>query len=154
MEVGNEYGLLPAGLGCRDTLRMEMNYLLYGNDIDLNTGPIEAGLGWITKFDKGDFIGKESIIQSKNKISKRIFCFSMLDRAIPRNGCQILHDNMLIGNVTSGTMSPMIKNGIGIGYIKKSHYKLDSRISINIRGNLKKAKIIKPPFYRYGSLHN
>ena len=154
MEVGNEYGLLPAGLGCRDTLRMEMNYLLYGNDIDLNTGPIEAGLGWITKFDKGDFIGKESIIQSKNKISKRIFCFSMLDRAIPRNGCQILHDNMLIGNVTSGTMSPMIKNGIGIGYIKKSHYKLDSRISINIRGNLKKAKIIKPPFYRHGSLHN
>ena len=81
-------------------------------------------------------------------------CFSMVDRAIPRKGCQIMHDNMLIGNVTSGTMSPMIKNGIGIGYIEKSHYKLDSKININIRGKLKKAKIIKPPFYRNGSLYN
>ena len=78
----------------------------------------------------------------------------MLDRAIPRKGCDIIHDNMLIGNVTSGTMSPMIKNGIGIGYIEKSYYKLHSIISINIRGNLKKAKIIDPPFYRHGSLHN
>ena len=76
-----------------------MNYLLYGNDIDLNTNPVEAGLGWITKFGKGDFIGKESIIKRKNEISKRIFCFSMLERAIPRKGCQILHDNILIGNV-------------------------------------------------------
>ena len=145
---------MPAGLGCRDTLRLEMNYLLYGNDMNQKTNPIEAGLGWITKFDKGDFIGRESIMQEKDKISKRIICLSMLDRAIPRRGCDIINDDKVVGNVTSGTMSPMIKNGIGIGYIKKSHYKLDSRISINIRGNLKKAKIIKPPFYRHGSLHN
>ena len=146
--------LIPAGLGCRDTLRLEMNYLLYGNDIDQKTNPIEAGLGWITKFDKGDFIGRESIIQKKDKISKRIFCFSMLDRAIPRKGCDIIYNGNSIGNVTSGTMSPMIKNGIGMGYIEKSHYKLDSTIKINIRGKLKEAKIVDPPFYKDGSLHD
>ena len=154
IKEGSQHGLMPAGLGCRDTLRLEMNYLLYGNDIDQKTNPIEAGLGWITKFDKGDFIGRESIIQKKDKISKRIFCFSMLDRAIPRRGCDIIYDDKSIGNVTSGTMSPMIKNGIGIGYIEKSHYKLHSRIKINIRGKLKEAKIVDPPFYKCGSLHD
>ena len=154
VEEGSQHGLLPAGLGCRDTLRLEMNYLLYGNDIDQKTNPIEAGLGWITKFDKGDFIGKESIIKKKDKMSKRIFCFSMLDRAIPRKGCDIIYNDMSIGNVTSGTMSPMIKNGIGIGYIEKSHYKLGSSLKINIRGKLKEATIIDPPFYKDGTLHD
>ena len=154
IEKGGRYGLIPAGLGCRDTLRLEMNYLLYGSDIDQKINPLEAGLGWITKFDKGDFIGRESIIRKKNKISKRIFCFSMLDRAIPRKGCDIIHDGNTIGNVTSGTMSPIIKNGIGMGYIKQSHYKIDSKLKVNIRGKLKEAKIVKPPFYKYGSLHD
>ena len=154
IEEGNQHGLMPAGLGCRDTLRLEMNYLLYGNDIDQKTNPIEAGLGWITKFGKGDFIGRKSIIQKKDKTSKRIFCFTMLDRAIPRKGCNILSDNKYIGNVTSGTMSPMMKNGIGIGYIEKSHYKLHSRIQIDIRGKLKEAKIVDPPFYKDGSLYD
>ena len=153
IEEGKRYGLVPAGLGCRDTLRLEMGYLLYGNDIDQQTNPIEAGLGWITKFNKGDFIGKESIIHKKEKMSKRIFCFSMLDRAIPRRGCDIIYDDESIGNVTSGTMSPMIKNGIGIGYIEESYYELHSKIKINIRGKLKEAKIVDPPFYKYGSLH-
>ncbi len=154
IEKGNQYGLVPAGLGCRDTLRLEMNYLLYGNDIDQKTNPIEAGLGWITNFDKGHFIGREPLIKKKDKISKRIFCFSMLDRAIPRKGCDIICDDKLIGNVTSGTISPMIKNGIGMGYIKKAHYRLHSRIKINIRGKLKEAEIVDPPFYKDGSLHN
>tara|TARA_Y100000768_G_C23891787_1_gene640555 strand:- start:99 stop:1139 length:1041 start_codon:yes stop_codon:yes gene_type:complete len=153
IEKGSQYGLMPAGLGCRDTLRLEMNYLLYGNDIDQKINPIEAGLGWITKFDKGDFIGRESIIQKKDKIKKRIFCFSMLDRAIPRKGCEIILDGNSIGNVTSGTMSPIIKNGIGMGYIEKSHYKIDSKLEINIRGKLKEAKIVEPPFYKDGSLN-
>ena len=154
IKEGSKHGLMPAGLGCRDTLRLEMNYLLYGNDIDQKTNPIEAGLEWITKLDKGDFIGRESIIQKKNRINKRIFCFSMLDRAIPRKGCYIIHNDKTIGNVTSGTMSPMIKSGIGIGYIEKSHYKLHSKIKINIRGKLKEAKIVDPPFYKDGSLHD
>ncbi len=154
IEKGNKYGLMPAGLGCRDTLRLEMNYLLYGNDINQNINPIEAGLGWITKFDKGDFIGRESIIQRKYKINKRIFCFSMLDKAIPRKGCDIIYNGNSIGNVTSGTMSPMIKNGIGMGYMEKSHYKIDSELIINIRGKLKKAKIVEPPFYKHGSLND
>lgn len=154
IEEGMQHGLMPAGLGCRDTLRLEMNYLLYGNDINQKTNPIEAGLGWITKFDKGDFIGRESIIQKKDKINKRIFCFSMLDRAIPRKGCDVLYDDKSIGTVTSGTMSPMMKNGIGMGYIERTHYKLDSKLKINIRGKLKEAKIVDPPFYKEGSLHD
>ena len=154
IEEGSQHGLMPAGLGCRDTLRLEMNYLLYGNDIDQKTNPIEAGLEWITKFDKGDFIGRQSIIQKKDRMTKRIFCFSMVDRAIPRKGCDILFDDNSIGSVTSGTMSPMVKNGIGIGYIEKSHYKLHARIKIDIRGKLKEAKIIDPPFYKNGSLHD
>ena len=154
IEKGSQHGLVPAGLGCRDTLRLEMNYLLYGNDIDQEITPIEAGLGWITKFDKGDFIGRESIMQKKDKISKHIFCFSMLDRAIPRKGCDIIYNDRNIGYVTSGTMSPITKKGIGIGYIEKSHYNLDSTLKINIRGKLKEAKIVAPPFYKDGSLHD
>ena len=154
IEEGVQHGLMPAGLGCRDTLRLEMSYLLYGNDMNQETNPIEAGLGWITKFDKGDFIGRESIIQNKNKIKKRIFCFSMLDRAIPRKGCDVLYDDKSIGTVTSGTMSPIMKNGIGMGYMEKKHYTLDFKLKINIRGKLKEAKIVDPPFYKEGSLHD
>ena len=154
IEEGSQDGLIPAGLGCRDTLRLEMSYLLYGNDINQKTNPIEAGLGWITKFDKGDFIGRESIIQQKDKISKRLICFSMLDRAIPRKGCDIIYGGQSIGKVTSGTMSPVIKNGIGMGYIDKAYYKLGSRLNIDIRGKLKRAEIVDPPFYKEGSLQD
>tara|TARA_B100002052_G_scaffold298411_1_gene331826 strand:- start:635 stop:1726 length:1092 start_codon:yes stop_codon:yes gene_type:complete len=154
IKEGSQHGLMPAGLGCRDTLRLEMSYLLYGNDINQKTNPIEAGLGWITKFDKGDFIGRESIIQQKDKISKRLICFSMLDRAIPRKGCDIIYGGQSIGKVTSGTMSPVIKNGIGMGYIDKAYYKLGSRLNIDIRGKLKRAEIVDPPFYKEGSLQD
>ena len=154
IEEGIQYGLMPSGLGCRDTLRLEMNYLLYGNDIDQKINPIEAGLGWITKIDKGDFIGRESLMHKKDKISKHIFYFSMLDRAIPRKGCDIVFDDNTIGYVTSGTMSPILRRGIGMGYIEKSFYKLDSKIKINIRGKLKEAKIVDRPFYKYGSLRD
>tara|TARA_Y100001970_G_scaffold294174_1_gene447955 strand:+ start:2498 stop:3589 length:1092 start_codon:yes stop_codon:yes gene_type:complete len=151
IEKGNKHGLIPAGLGCRDTLRLEMNYLLYGNDIDQKTNPIEAGLEWITKFNKGDFIGRESIIHKKDKISKHIFCFSMLDRAIPRKGCDVIFNDNVIGHVTSGTMSPILRKGIGMGYIEKSFYKVGSKVKINIRGKLKEAKIVNRPFYKHGS---
>jgi aminomethyltransferase len=154
IKAGKDDGLVPAGLGCRDTLRLEMNYLLYGNDIDQTINPLEAGLKWITKLDKSDFIGKEAIVADKNKINKTLFSFIMVDRAIPRSGCEVIHGGSSIGNVTSGTMSPSLKKGIGIGYIDKSYYEIGANIKIDVRGKLKQAQIVQAPFYKDGSLHS
>ncbi len=154
IEYGKSHGLVPAGLGCRDTLRLEMNYLLYGNDINQKIGPIEAGLSWITKLDKDNFIGKHKIIEKSNSINRYLFSFIMLDKAIPRHGYNIIYNDELVGNVTSGTMSPSLNQGIGMGYIDKSCNEIGKKINIDVRGKLKKAEIIKPPFYKNGSLHS
>ena len=154
IETGKNDGLVPAGLGCRDTLRLEMNYLLYGNDIDQTINPLEAGLNWITKLDKSDFIGREAIVAEKNKINKTIFSFIMLDKAIPRSGYEVIPGGSSVGNVTSGTMSPSLKKGIGIGYIDKSYYEIGANIKIDVRGKLKQAQLIKAPFYKDGSLYS
>ena len=154
IENGKGDGLVPAGLGCRDTLRLEMNYLLYGNDINQKINPIEAGLSWITKLEKNNFIGKNKIIESSNSISKQIFSFIMLDKAIPRSGYNIIHNGEIVGNVTSGTMSPSLQKGIGMGYIDISYNKIGNKINIDVRGKLKEAQITKPPFYKNGSLHS
>ena len=151
MKIGKPEGIIPAGLGCRDTLRMEMNYPLYGIDINQAINPLEAGLDWITRLDKNNFIGKEAIQEAKIKINKKLFCFIMLDKAIPRSGSEVVYGQMPIGKVTSGTMSPSLKKGIGIGYIDKSYYQLGSKIMINLRGKLKEAKIVEAPFYKFGS---
>ncbi len=154
IENGKEYGLVPAGLGCRDTLRLEMSYLLYGNDINQKVNPIEAGLSWITKIDKGHFIGKNKIIEKSNSVSKCLFSFIMLDKAIPRVGYNIVYKGEVVGNVTSGTMSPSLKQGIGMGYIDISSNKIGNKINIDVRGKLKEAQIINPPFYKNGSLYS
>ena len=154
IEAGKDDGLVPAGLGCRDTLRLEMNYLLYGNDIDQTINPLEAGLKWITKLDKSDFIGKEAIVADKNKINKTLFSFIMVDRAIPRSGYEVIHGRSSVGNVTSGTMSPSLKKGIGIGYIDKLYYEIGANIKIDVRGKLKQAQIVQAPFYKDGSLYS
>ena len=154
IEAGKNDELVPAGLGCRDTLRLEMNYLLYGNDIDQTINPLEAGLNWITKLDKSDFIGKEAIVADKNKINKTLFSFIMVDRAIPRSGYEVIHGRSSVGNVTSGTMSPSLKKGIGIGYIDKLYYEIGANIKIDVRGKLKQAQIVQAPFYKDGSLHS
>ncbi|OUW80160.1 MAG: glycine cleavage system protein T [bacterium TMED217] len=154
IEYGKSYGLVPAGLGCRDTLRLEMNYLLYGNDINQKISPIEAGLSWITKLDKDNFIGKHKIIEKNNSINRYLFSFIMLDRAIPRHGYNIIYKDELVGNVTSGTMSPSLNQGIGMGYIDKTCNVIGKKINIDVRGKLKEAEIIKPPFYKNGSLHS
>ena len=154
IEIGKNDGLVPAGLGCRDTLRLEMNYLLYGNDIDQTINPLEAGLNWITKLDKSDFIGKEAIVADKNKINKTLFSFIMVDRAIPRSGYEVIHGRSSVGNVTSGTMSPSLKKGIGIGYIDKLYYEIGANIKIDVRGKLKQAQIVQAPFYKDGSLYS
>ncbi len=148
-EAGSEFGIQPIGLGARDTLRLEMGYCLYGNDIDDTTSPIQASLGWITKFtDSKKFIDKELLQnQKENGVSERLKGFIMIDRGIPRHGYEIVNESdETIGRVTSGTHSPILKTGIGMGYIKTDYSKIDSDIYIKVRNRKLKAKITKTPF--------
>ncbi|GAP67875.1 aminomethyltransferase [Bacteroidales bacterium 6E] len=148
-EAGEEYGIKPIGLGARDTLRLEMGYCLYGNDIDDTTSPIEAGLGWITKFN-GDrkFIDREFLaMQQKEGITRRLRGFEMKDRAIPRHGYTIYNaEGSVIGTVTSGTMSPMLGIGIGMGYVSKEYAAFGTVVYIGIRDKKVPAEIVKTPF--------
>jgi aminomethyltransferase len=149
MEAGKEFGIKPIGLAARDTLRLEMGFCLYGNDIDDTTSPIEAGLGWITKFSK-DFVDKDCLQQQKeNGVNKKLIGFEMIDKGIPRHNYDILDNNgNKIGHVTSGTISPMSRIGIGLGYVKSDFSKKDTNIYIKIRNKHLSAKVVKPPFYK------
>lgn len=146
-EIGTPQGLKPIGLGARDTLRLEMGYCLYGNDIDDTTSPLEAGLGWVTKFTK-DFTAKEILQQQKAAgVTRKLVGFEMIDRGIPR------HDYLIkdaagntIGKVTSGTQAPSLGKAIGLGYVAIAHAAIDSEIFIDIRNTLVKAKVVKAPF--------
>ncbi|MDH5379942.1 MAG: glycine cleavage system aminomethyltransferase GcvT [Cyclobacteriaceae bacterium] len=146
LKVGEEFGIKPIGLGARDTLRMEMGFCLYGNDINDTTSPIEAGLGWITKFSK-DFIGKAVIEKVKEQgPTKKLVGFKMQERGIPRSGYKIVDgQGNEIGEVTSGTMSPSMDVGIGLGYVKVEYMAPDTDIFIDIRNKHIKAKIHKLP---------
>lgn len=148
-EAGAEYGIKPIGLGARDTLRLEMGFCLYGNDIDDTTSPIEAGLGWITKFTK-DFTNKASLLEQKEKgVAKKLVGFEMIDRGIPRHDYQIADAaGNIIGKVTSGTQSPSLNKAIGMGYVNTSFSKTDTEIFILIRDKAVKAKVVKTPFYK------
>jgi len=136
-------------LGARDTLRLEMGFCLYGNDIDDTTSPIEAGLGWITKFTK-KFTNSEALLAQKEAgIKRKLVGFEMIDRGIPRHDYEIVDaEGNLIGKVTSGTQSPSLQKAIGMGYVQKGLDKEGSEIFINIRNNKIKAKIVKFPFYK------
>jgi aminomethyltransferase len=150
-EAGKEFGIKPIGLAARDTLRLEMGYCLYGNDIDDTTSPIEAGLGWITKFTpNNNFIDRQVLEKQKNEpIVRRLKGFEMIERGIPRHGYEIVDaQNNLIGVVTSGTMSPSLKKGIGMAYINASHIKEDTEIFVKIRDKNIKAKVVKMPFLK------
>ncbi|HNE50746.1 MAG TPA: glycine cleavage system aminomethyltransferase GcvT [Chitinophagales bacterium] len=147
IEAGKPFWLQPIGLGARDTLRLEKGFCLYGNDIDDTTSPLEAGLGWVTKFNK-DFIGKEILVQQKAAgLKNKLVGFTMVDRGIPR-GHYLIKDaaGNEIGHVTSGTQSPSLGYGIGLGYVAVAHSPIDSEIFIDIRGKLLKAKVVKLPF--------
>ena len=148
-EAGKSFDIKPIGLAARDTLRLEMGFCLYGNDINDTTSPLEAGLGWITKFTK-DFIDSEFLkSQKENGVSRKLVAFEMVDRGIPRHDYPILNaKNETIGIVTSGTMSPSMKLGIGLGYVDVAHAGMDSEIFIEIREKGVKAKIVKLPFYK------
>lgn len=149
MKAGEEYGIKPIGLGARDTLRLEMGFCLYGNDMDDTTSPLEAGLGWITKLtDNNNFIGREAIEKQKQAgLTRKLCAFELLERGIPRHGYEIVNDaDEKIGTVTSGTMSPTRKIGIGLGYVKPEYAATGSTIYIKIRDKNLKAEIVKPPF--------
>lgn len=148
-EAGKEFDIKPIGLGARDTLRLEMGFCLYGNDIDDTTSPIEAGLGWITKFTK-DFTNKAAIEQHKLQgVSKKLVGFEMIDRGIPRHDYQIADAaGKIIGRVTSGTQSPSLNKAIGLGYVNTEFSKPDSEIFVIIRDKPIKAKITKIPFLK------
>ena len=152
INAGVDHGIEPVGLGCRDTLRMEMKFALYGNDINETTNPLEAGLGWITKLGKKDFIGKKALLEVKGNILRRLVCLEMIDKAIPRSGYPISLDDEIIGTITSGTMSPSLDKGIAIGYVDVPYTESGTQLFVDIRGKKKAAKIVKPPFYSKGSL--
>ena len=149
-EAGREFNIKPIGLGARDTLRLEMGFCLYGNDINDTTSPIEAGLGWITKFnDDKNFIDKALLLKQKEEgVQKRLKGFVMMERAIPRQHYEVVNSKgELIGEVTSGTMSPMMKQGIGMAYLNKGYWKTGSEIFIRIRNKDLRAKIVDLPIY-------
>ena len=148
-KAGEPYGIKPIGLGARDTLRLEMGFCLYGNDIDDATSPLEAGLGWVTKFSK-EFTNSAALQQQKQEgVKQKLVGFEMIDRGIPRHDYEIVDaDGNNIGRVTSGTQSPSLQKAIGMGYVKNEFAKEGSEIFINIRDNKVKAQVVKPPFYK------
>ena len=146
-EAGQPYGIKPIGLAARDTLRLEMGFCLYGNDIDDTTSPLEAGLGWITKFTK-DFVNSENLAtQKQNGIERKLVGFEMIDRGIPRHDYEIADaEGNVIGKVTSGTQSPSLQKAIGMGYVQTGFTNEGNELFINIRNNKVKAKVVKFPF--------
>jgi len=150
-EAGNEFGIRPIGLGARDTLRLEMGFCLYGNDINDSTSPIEAGLGWITKFtDSKNFIDKSLLLKQKEEgVARKLKGFVLNERGIPRQHYEVVNEKgEVIGEVTSGTMSPMMKQGIGMAYLNKGYWKTGSEIFIRIRNKDLRATLVDLPIYK------
>ena len=152
LEAGRPRGIKPAGLGARDLLRLEMAYLLYGNDMNEETTPIEAGAEWVVKFDKGEFIGRaELLAQQSRGATRRLVAFELVEKAVPRHGFKILSQaapHAEIGEVTSGNLSPLLQKGIGMGYVPPAAAQPGSPILIDIRGKACPAIVVKPPFYK------
>ncbi len=154
LEAGRAYDIKPCGLGARDTLRLEAGMCLYGNDIDEDTSPLEAKLGFTVRFDKDDFIGKDALLQQKAEGLKRVrIGLRLLERGIPRHGNKIFIDGERKGQLTSGTFSPLLKYGIGMGYIQPEYEAEGTHVNVKIRKKLVSAEIVKMPFYdttKYG----
>ena len=149
LEIGKGAGIKPVGLGARDTLRLECAMLLYGNDIDETRTPLETNIAWTVKFDKEDFIGRKALLRQRGEgIRERLVGFELLERGIPRHDCSIFKDKEKIGRVTSGSFSPTLKKGIGLGYVKAHFIEVETEIQIQIREKLAKARVVKIPFYR------
>lgn len=151
-EAGADEGIAPIGLGARDTLRLEMKYALYGNDIDKQTNPIEAGLSWVVKFEKQDFIARDVLLKVKEeRPSRRLVCLEVQGSGIPRPHDVIVSDGTEVGQVTSGTFSPSLRKGIALGYVKSEHAKSGTELLIRTRRGEVAAVVVKPPFYKEAS---
>ena len=156
---GRAAGLKPAGLGARDLLRLDMGYLLYGNDIGEETTPLEAAAGWVVDFEKGDFIGRSAMKrQEEEGLARHLVAFELLRKAVPRHGFKIFADGSAeakeIGEVTSGNLSPLLQKGIGLGYVPPSYASPETTIAIDIRGRAIPALVVKPPFYKRQAMGN
>ncbi|HUF51494.1 MAG TPA: glycine cleavage system aminomethyltransferase GcvT [Longimicrobiales bacterium] len=153
MLAGDDHNLRAAGLGARDSLRLEMGYALYGNDLDERRTPLEAGLGWITKFDKGDFSGRDALQRQQDAgVREKLVGFICQERGFPRHGYTVRVHGEAVGEVTSGIVSPMLQQGIGMAYVPAEYAKAGTRIEIMVRDKPIPAEVTRPPFYREGSV--
>ncbi len=147
LEAGREFEIQPAGLGARDTLRLEMGYALYGNEINSDTNPLETGLGWVIKLGKGEFIGKDALIKKKEAgLSRKLVGIRLLDRGVARPHYRIMRKGETLGELTSGTFSPSLNMGIGLCYVSREHSEVGTRLEIEIRGRGVPVEVVKPPF--------
>jgi aminomethyltransferase len=152
LAAGQEFDIEPIGLGARDSLRLEMRYMLYGNDIDATTNPLEAGLAWVCKLDKPDFIGKDAILKMKaDKPPRKLQSLVLTDKAIPRQGYPIFVDDEQVGQVTSGVFSPSLQQGIALGYVRRGFGKIGNQVQIEVRQRKFTAEIAKGAFYKQGT---
>jgi aminomethyltransferase len=153
LDAGRDNGLMAAGLGARDSLRLEMGYALYGNDLDETRTPLEAGLGWVTKLDKGDFIGRAALVRRKETgLTEKLSGFVLKQRGFPRHGYGVRVNGARVSEVTSGVLSPSLQQGIGMAYVPVSAAKPGTAIEIEIRDRATPAEIVRPPFYKDGSI--
>jgi aminomethyltransferase len=153
LEAGAESGLIPAGLGARDSLRLEVGYALYGNDLDEDHTTLESGLGWVTKLDKGDFVGREALAAQKEAgVERRLVGLRLTGKGFPRPGYDVVSDGEVVGTVTSGTVSPTLGYGVALGYVPVALSKKDTVVHIDARGRLVEAVVQRPPFYTEGSI--
>jgi aminomethyltransferase len=149
LEAGKAEGAVPAGLGARDSLRLEMAYRLYGSDMDDSTTPLEAGLGWAVKLDKGDFLGRDALLRQKEAgVPRKLVGFTLTDAGIPRHGYPALRDGKPVGTVTSGTRSPSLQAPIGLAYLPSALAAEGSTFAVEIRGRAAAARVVKTPFYQ------
>ncbi|MEP0821903.1 MAG: glycine cleavage system aminomethyltransferase GcvT [Ignavibacterium sp.] len=148
-ESGKRFGIAPVGLGARDTLRLEMGFCLYGNDIDQTTNPFEAGLGWITKMDKGDFVGRQALVRvQEDGVKRKLVGFTLPEKTLARHGYALKDGGTVVGTVTSGTFSPVLQRGIGMGYVARDLATPGRTVGVDIRGKDVPATIVKVPFIR------
>ncbi len=153
LAAGAPFALGPIGLGARDSLRLEMGYILYGNDLDEDHSPLEAGLGWVTRLDKPDFVGKAALVAQKaSGVRRKLIGFRLKERGFPRHGYEVRAQGKRTGEVTSGTVSPMLEQGVGLAYVESDAARAGSDIEIMVRDKASPAEVVKTPFYTRGSI--
>lgn len=152
-DKGRSFGLKPIGLGARDSLRLEMGYCLYGNDIDRSTTPLEAGLGWVTKLDKAEFIGKGVLVKQKAEgLKRKLVGFELAGKAFPRQHYKVFAAGTEVGEVTSGLWSPMLEKAVGMAYVQMPHSKAGTTLEVDVRGKRVSGQVVAKPFYKQGTV--